>query len=113
MQPQTNDPANVSAARIEHGIAREFSSLISSTSISKSAPDAQSLKQQQAVEDYAAIITSQFVGAVLEQQSGIMGENEYASQHYHTMMVNAVSEQLSRTDAFGLKAMIEQEVGKW
>lgn len=68
---------------------------------------------EKAVAEFATVITSQFIGEVLKQQDSLFGDSGNASQHYHSMMVDAVSEELTKVDALGLKSVIEWEISRW
>lgn len=65
---------------------------------------------QKAISEYASIITTQFVGSIFDEQSGLFDSGDGASQHYHTMLIEAVSDQLTETDALGLKSIIQREI---
>ena len=67
--------------------------------------------QSRAIQEFTAVITSQFVGEILKPQEGLLQSGGMDSEVYHSMLVNAISEKLAETDAFGLAAVLEKEIG--
>lgn len=67
-------------------------------------------KAKQAIQEFTAVITSQFIGEILKEQEGMFSSGGSDSQFYHSMLVNAVSEKLAETDAFGIGAVLETDI---
>ena len=92
---------------------QDFGDLVSKNGNSGHGFQVNTGKSEEVISQYASIITTQFVGAIFEEQSGMFDAGDSASKHYHTMMVEAVSENLTETDALGLKSIIRWELSKW
>ena len=92
-------------------VQQTFATVLAKDTDESAQKSPQELKQEKAVSELAKIITSQVVGTIFDEQQSLFASEDQATKHYHQMMVDAISDQLTATDALGLGAIIKAEIG--